>query len=29
LAFTGRESNPLDRYERFQFVADHPPFLLS
>src|SRR6266700_3447814 len=25
LAFTGRESNPQDRYKRFQFI--HPPFL--
>jgi hypothetical protein len=25
LAFTGRESNPLDRFERFQII--HPPFL--
>jgi hypothetical protein len=29
-ASAGRESNPLDCYERFQFVFDvHPPFLLS
>jgi hypothetical protein len=25
LAFTGRASNPLDRYKRFQII--HPPFL--
>src|ERR1700751_1465564 len=28
LAFTGRASNPLDRYERFQIVR-HSPFLAS
>jgi hypothetical protein len=28
LAFTGRVSNPLDHYERFQ-INDHPPFLSS
>ncbi len=26
-AFAGRESNPLDRYERFQFVASSSPGL--
>jgi hypothetical protein len=26
LAFTGRASNPLDRYKRFQIT--HPPFLV-
>jgi len=28
LAFAGRASNPLNRYERFQFNV-HPPFLFS
>ena len=26
-AFAGRESNPLDRYERFQFMASSSPRL--